>query len=270
VVAQIHGLGPLQMRVAGHRPIEVGLGECDDRLAQPLQRLGRSLRVGPHEHRRIGGDLVVAGACGVELAADRPGDLGYPPLDRHVYVLVLLGEREAPVLELALDPVLDADDRLVEGCLRVADVRAEARLDLAAGELAPSAREEPAVVALGERLVDETVDVDPDLGLLRAQPEVTAPVDEDDRTLQHLELGVQPGARLVGAHPADRDPAHVDPLGDHVALRPVVAVRCRRHPAEGDEDDDRGDQQPLVPEGATDPAARRRPRILDPVHHVSN
>ena len=41
----------------------------------------------------------------MELAADRPGDLGEPALDRHVDVLVAGGERERAVAELALDLV---------------------------------------------------------------------------------------------------------------------------------------------------------------------
>ena len=41
----------------------------------------------------------------MQLAADRPGDLGQPPLDRHVDVLVVGRERERAVGELALDGV---------------------------------------------------------------------------------------------------------------------------------------------------------------------
>ena len=46
------------------------------------------------EQRDVGGDLVVARARGVQPAADRPGDLGEPPLDGHVDVLVVGRERE--------------------------------------------------------------------------------------------------------------------------------------------------------------------------------
>ena len=41
-----------------------------------------------HEQRHVGRDLVVARPRRVELAADRPDELGQPALDRHVDVLV--------------------------------------------------------------------------------------------------------------------------------------------------------------------------------------
>ena len=72
-------------------------------LWSALQRLERLQRVRAREHRHVGGDLVVARARGVQLAADRPDDLGQPPLDRHVDVLVVLAERERAVVELRLD-----------------------------------------------------------------------------------------------------------------------------------------------------------------------
>ena len=63
----------------------------------------RRRRLVADEHRDVGGDLVVARARGVELAADRAGELGDPPLDRHVDVDVVVGEREAILGELDLD-----------------------------------------------------------------------------------------------------------------------------------------------------------------------
>ena len=56
----------------------------------------------PDEHRHVGRHLVVARARGVQLPAHGAGDLGHPPFDRHVDVLVVLGERERAVTELAL------------------------------------------------------------------------------------------------------------------------------------------------------------------------
>ena len=44
--------------------------------------------MGLDDHRHVGGDLVVAGAAGVELAGQRPDLLAEQPLDRHVDVLV--------------------------------------------------------------------------------------------------------------------------------------------------------------------------------------
>ena len=56
-----------------------------------------------HVQRQVGGDLVVARAAGVQLAAERTDELGQAPLDRHVDVLVALGERERPPPKLAGD-----------------------------------------------------------------------------------------------------------------------------------------------------------------------
>ena len=71
VVRQIHRLRPLQVGVAGHRPVEVRLGDAHEHRLEVLQRLDRPQGVRAGEHRHVGGDLVVARAGGVELAADR-------------------------------------------------------------------------------------------------------------------------------------------------------------------------------------------------------
>jgi hypothetical protein len=96
-VAEVDGLGALEMRVAGQRPVEVRLGGVGQRRHQPLHRGDRLVRGRAREQRDVGGDLVVARACGVQLAADRPGDLGKAALDRHVDVFVVGREREAAV-----------------------------------------------------------------------------------------------------------------------------------------------------------------------------
>jgi hypothetical protein len=71
--------------------------------------------VGPHQQGEVGGDLVVAGAGGVELAAERTNQLGEPALDRHVDVLVVLAELEAAGVELGPDPVQALRDLLELG-----------------------------------------------------------------------------------------------------------------------------------------------------------
>ena len=115
VVAEVDGLGALEMRVAGHRPVQVGVGELDEHALEVLQALERRQRVCAREHRHVGGDLVVARARGVQLAADRPGDRRQPPLDRHVDVDVARLERELPVLELGLDPLQARQQRVAIG-----------------------------------------------------------------------------------------------------------------------------------------------------------
>ena len=106
VVREQHRLGPLQVRVARagrRRPprrrgaastpdeAEHGLGHRDDRLAGP--------------ESQVQGHLVVAAPRGVELLPDRAGELGHPPLDRGVDVLVGRREGERAAAELAPDVV---------------------------------------------------------------------------------------------------------------------------------------------------------------------
>ena len=115
VVREVDRLRALEVRVAGHRPVLVALGELDERALQLLQLLERLQRVRAREHRHVGRDLVVARARGVELAADRADDLRQPPLDRHVDVLVVLAERERAAVELLLDALEPAEQRVAVG-----------------------------------------------------------------------------------------------------------------------------------------------------------
>jgi hypothetical protein len=101
VMAQIDRLGALKVRVPRHGPIGVALGQVEQGGHQSSRELARSSRAVHHEQRNVRRHLVVPGAPGVKLAADRPGQLGEPPLDRHVDVLVLLGEGELVALQLA-------------------------------------------------------------------------------------------------------------------------------------------------------------------------
>ena len=107
MVADGHGLGALEMRVAGHRRLRVGLGavqqdSCERRDCRA--RLGTG--VGDVEPERRG-DLVVAGAAGVDL----PADIAEQALDRRVHVFVAgldpaaggdLGEPAHRLLELTV------------------------------------------------------------------------------------------------------------------------------------------------------------------------
>ena len=131
VVAQVDGLRPLQVRVAGRRPVAVRLGLRHQRLHQALEQRDRARGVGADEQGQVGGHLVVARAGRVELAAERADQLGQPPLDRHVDVLVVLAELEGALLELPADPVEPLGDLL-------AAPRRRARRACAARERAPS------------------------------------------------------------------------------------------------------------------------------------
>ena len=96
VVRQVDRLGALQVRVAGQRPVEVALGGVDERRAQRR----RAPRVAAAPPSRVNSATSVAtwslrerAVC--SLPPTGAGDLGQPPLDRHVDVLVVVGEREA-------------------------------------------------------------------------------------------------------------------------------------------------------------------------------
>ncbi len=93
------------MRLGG---VDQGLGERIDGARGVPGGVAR-------EERDVGRDLVVARAGGVELAADRAGDLGHAPLDRHVDVLVALIEVEGVRGELGLDRVERLEQRVAVG-----------------------------------------------------------------------------------------------------------------------------------------------------------
>ena len=83
-MAERHGLRALQVRVPGHHRLRLRLGEGEDDERERVDRLAR-LRAGvEHVQPERRGDLVVARAAGVDLAAD----LAEQPLDRGVDVLV--------------------------------------------------------------------------------------------------------------------------------------------------------------------------------------
>ena len=113
VVAEVDRLGALQMGVARHAPVAVRLGQGADPLEDVAEQADRVAGGIGDEHRQVGRDLIVARAAGVDLAADPAGDLGQPPLDRHVDVLVGVLEGEALPLELGGD-LVEAVAQLLE------------------------------------------------------------------------------------------------------------------------------------------------------------
>ena len=125
-----HRLRALQVGVAGHRRLEMLLGAGQQRRLDldPPRRLVEDLaEVEPLVER----DLIVPGAAGVELAADRPRHLDEPPLDVQVDVLELPPEREGAALELGRTPSSPASRRSSSASVRRrarASARAHARL----------------------------------------------------------------------------------------------------------------------------------------------
>ena len=104
VVAEVDRLGALQVRVAGHRPVAVALGELEQALhhAPPAARSPRS------ECDWTTMPTSVATWSLRErpvwsLPASGPIDLRQPALDRHVDVLVGVVELELAALHLRAD-----------------------------------------------------------------------------------------------------------------------------------------------------------------------
>ena len=60
----------------------------------------------------IGGDLIVAATCRVQLGAGGAGELGDPAFDRRVQILVRLEERERVVGQLGFDGVEGGEHRI--------------------------------------------------------------------------------------------------------------------------------------------------------------
>ena len=112
---EVDRLRALQVRVAGHGPVLVALGELHEHALEVLQPLERAERVRAREHGHVRGHLVVARAGGVELAADRPDDLRQAPLDRHVDVLVVVAERERAAVQLRRHAIEAAEQRVAVG-----------------------------------------------------------------------------------------------------------------------------------------------------------
>ncbi len=145
-----HRLRALQVRVPGHVDV---LGRLRALEQHPLESMHVRDDVGalaPDEQTERGRDLVVARPPGVELGARIAGELGHPPFDGGVDVLVGRRELERTVGELLLRPVECREHRggLVGGedvgAREPGDVRARTREVV--GRETPVERE-----ALGER-----------------------------------------------------------------------------------------------------------------------
>ncbi len=87
-------LGVLQVGVAGQGQVEGGGGAVGQGALHVANGLIQPV-AGAHDPQpEVGRHLVVAAAAGVELAADRAGDLRQPPLDGRVDVLVIRRDGE--------------------------------------------------------------------------------------------------------------------------------------------------------------------------------
>ena len=121
VMTEVDRLGPLQVGVAGHRPVAMALGQLEQALHRRRRQVDRLQRMHLDDHRHVGRDLIVARAAGVQLAGERADLLAEQPLDRHVDVLVGGVELEAVGADPLSDPVEAGDHLLQLGPVEDAD-----------------------------------------------------------------------------------------------------------------------------------------------------
>ena len=127
---EVDGLRPLQVGVGGRGPVAVRLRLCHQDLHQRLEQRDRAGGVSPHEQGQVRRHLIVPRARRVQLAAERPDQLGQAALDRHMDVLVVLMELEAPLVELATDAIEAFGDLPKLGLIEHAELRQGARMRL--------------------------------------------------------------------------------------------------------------------------------------------
>ena len=72
MMAEIHGLCPLQMRVAGQSPVQMPLGRVQQRRHQFANGHQSHPRAIAHKKDEIGCDLVISRASGVQLPPTVP------------------------------------------------------------------------------------------------------------------------------------------------------------------------------------------------------
>ena len=103
MVGEEYRLGPLQVSVPGYEDCLIAPGQLDQRTLyapEPLEcGIDRLLDVKPH----VEGDLVVAGAAGVETPRSRADQLAQPRLDVHVQVFQDRVPRKRTFLYFFLD-----------------------------------------------------------------------------------------------------------------------------------------------------------------------
>ena len=106
------GLGPLEVGIAGHHRVQVGLGLFHQHLLQVQDLLDDGGDLFFHIKASVHGHLVVPGAGGVQPLASVADALGQHGLDVHVDVLVVQRELHLAVLDVGQDGLQALDDLL--------------------------------------------------------------------------------------------------------------------------------------------------------------
>ncbi len=112
MMTERHRLRDLQMRESGHDRLGMLFRPCDQHPLQFADRVRRLVARTPHPQPKIGRDLVVARARGVQPSSRRADQLAEPVLDGHVNVLELELLRHSVALIVGLDRVETIEDRL--------------------------------------------------------------------------------------------------------------------------------------------------------------
>jgi len=100
VVGEEHGLGPLEVGVAGHDHLAIGLRQVEKRRLQATQGGQHAADGVLQVEAQVGGHLIVAGASGVQAVGSRADLLPQAGLDVHVNVFQLAPELEPAGLDL--------------------------------------------------------------------------------------------------------------------------------------------------------------------------
>ena len=100
VVAPGHGLGGLQMGEAGHDPIGALFGLCQEGLHQGGQGGHGGVALVAHPQAKVGGDLIIAAARGVQALARFADEVGQAGFDIQMDVFQIGAEGEAACFNL--------------------------------------------------------------------------------------------------------------------------------------------------------------------------
>jgi hypothetical protein len=207
VVGQQHGLGPLEVGVAGQVDVAGLLGPVQQHRLEVEHGQGHVGERPLHVAAEGGGHLVVAAPAGVQLGTRCPGQLRDPALDGGVDVLVAALEGEAPLVELDPHPHQGGqhDAALVLGEHPAPDQAPH--VGLAAGQVVGG---QPAVEPQAHREGQQ----------LRRRPTLEPPVPEGVGPIG-APAGLGPIAALGHERPGPCLDAHVSRLSPHSRTKPA-------------------------------------------------